>query len=259
MTEVQSAIISPLTRLFAIDHHLWYAHKSFSPYLRWNQFWVKSILTSTAGSCPISNKKVFPIGQAIDIHTFPFLQKSRRELFRGIHLGRFDSSKKIEEIINSIQHLRNCGYPVSITQIGSPSSIKFQDYENKIRTKYQQAINENWLTISQSIPRANINSALANFDFFIHAFQGSLDKTLIEATLSGIPVVSLNSEYLIDFGSWAGKPEINLVDEYLALVALTEDQLSNELKRRHELAVSKHSLEQWTTKLISILKSSEKI
>jgi len=259
MTEVQSAIISPLTKLLCIDHHLWYAHKSLSPYLRWNQFWVTSILTSTTGSCPISGKRVFPIGQAIDIYQFPFLQKSDRSLSRGIHIGRFDPSKKIEEIVDSIQLLRSEGYPVSVIQIGSPSSSQFQDYEENIKSFYGQPISEKWFSLSPSIPRAQINSVLANFDFFIHAFEGSLDKTLIEATLSGIPVISTNSEYSIDFGSWAGTTTLNLVDEYLALVGLSDDEVSRELARRHEIAASKHSLGQWTNRLVSHLLSTEKL
>jgi len=259
MTEVQSAVISPLTKFLGIDHHLWYAHKSLSPYLRWNQFWVTSILTSTSGSCPISGKRVFPIGQAIDTNQFPFLQKSDRSLICGIHIGRFDPSKKIEEIVDSIQLLRNEGYPVSVIQIGGPSSSQFQDYEDKIKALYEQQISEKWFLISPSIPRAQINSVLANFDFFIHAFEGSLDKTLIEATLSGIPVISTNSEYSLDFGSWAGTTTLNLVDEYLALVSLSDAELSRELVRRHEVAESKHSLGQWTNRLVSHLLPTEKL
>ena len=256
MTEVQSAIIAPLTKLLRIDHHLWYAHKSLSPYLRWNQFWVKSILTSTTGSCPISSKKVFLIGQAIDTNQFPFLAKSHRRYSRGVHIGRFDPSKKIEEIVNSIQCIRSKGYPVSITQIGSPSSFEFQEYEEKMRSLYGQPINEKWFTLLPSIPRAQINSALSSFDFFIHAFEGSLDKTLIEATLSGIPVISSNLEYSKDFGSWTGATTLNLVDEYLAITTLTDFEISRELERRYAVAASKHSLAQWTDRLVSHLLSA---
>jgi glycosyltransferase involved in cell wall biosynthesis len=257
MTEVQSAIIAPLTKLLRIDHHLWYAHKSLSLYMRWNRFWVKSILTSTAGSCPISSKKVVLIGQAIDADQFPFLEKFHRQFNYGVHLGRFDSSKKIEELVNSIQSLRSIGYPVSITQIGSPSS-KFQEYEEKVRARYRQPIKEKWFIILPSIPRAQINCVLSNFDFFIHAFDGSLDKTLIEATLSGIPVITSNWEYANEFGSWAGTTTLNLIDEYLAIVALTDDEISRELARRHEIATSKHSLSQWTGRLVTHLLSFEK-
>lgn len=259
MTEVQSAIIAPLTKFLSIDHHLWYAHKSLSPYLRWNQFWINSILTSTAGSCPISSNKVFLIGQAIDTKQFQFLAKSHRSFSRGVHIGRFDSSKKIEEIVNSIQCLRSMGYPVSITQIGSPSSQEFQEYEERIRSLYQQPIHEEWFTLAPSIPRAQINSLLSNFDFFIHAFEGSLDKTLIEATLSGIPVISTNLEYSKDFGSWTGATTLNLVDEYIAITSLSDFDLSKELQRRYAVAASKHSLAQWTDRLVSHLLSAGKL
>jgi hypothetical protein len=97
---------------------------------------------------------------------------------------------------------------------------------------------------------------LSSFDFFIHAFEGSLDKTLIEATLSGIPVITSNLEYSKDFGSWTGATTLNLVDEYLAITTLTDFEISRELERRYAVAASKHSLTQWTDRLVSHLLST---
>ena len=45
MTELQSALIAPLTRILSIKHVLWYAHASKSRYLIWNDFWLDASVT----------------------------------------------------------------------------------------------------------------------------------------------------------------------------------------------------------------------
>ena len=99
MTEVQSAVTSPFTKIFGIKHYLWYAHTSKSIYLRFSSLFVDGILTSTYGSCPIQKSNTFVIGQSIKPQQFQFhnhtLQKNK---INFIHVGRMDPSKEIEKI-----------------------------------------------------------------------------------------------------------------------------------------------------------------
>ena len=83
--------------------------------------------------------------------------------------------------------------------------------------------------------------------------MGSLDKTLIEATLSGLPVVTTNPEYLENFGSWIGSDGSSLKEEFLALLTYTRDELANELKRRRDIAANHHSLENWAKQVNQLL------
>ena len=90
-------------------------------------------------------------------------------------------------------------------------------------------------------------------DVFIHSYIGSLDKTLVEATMIGLPVVTINPEYISQFGSWSKAVPVTLVDEVKALLACAPKELTFELQRRREYSVLSHSLLHWTDELSRIL------
>jgi hypothetical protein len=99
---------------------------------------------------------------------------------------------------------------------------------------------------------------LQTYDCFIHSFQGSLDKTIVEATFSGLPVITINNEYRKTFGSWnlidTGMNN-SLKDEAQLLLNLDFDKRQSEVNRRYEVALEQHELTGWIDRLVSILKS----
>ena len=99
---------------------------------------------------------------------------------------------------------------------------------------------------------------LQTYDCFIHSFQGSLDKTIVEATFSGLPVITINNEYRKIFGSWdlSGTGMNNsLKDEAQLLLNLDGSKRESEVDRRYEVALKQHELTGWIDRLVSILKS----
>lgn len=253
MTEVQSALISPITKLLRIRHYLWYAHAHRSKYLVWCHFWLTGIITSTPGSCPIGGSKVHPIGQAINNEDFVFTAKEKLMLTEFIHIGRFDPSKRVENIIQAIMQIRSLGGDQRLKLIGSPSTNSAKIEAQKLKAKYSFAVSEGWLQFIDSIPRSSVTAYLLDSDVFIHSYIGSLDKTLVEATMIGLPVVTINPEYISQFGSWSMAVPVTLVDEVEALLACAPKELTFELQRRREYSVLSHSLLHWTDELSRIL------
>ena len=85
-------------------------------------------------------------------------------------------------------------YPdIELNLIGKPSVGNKSDYLHKLS---ELASLHSFIHISPPVARKNLPDLLNGNDVFIHAFQGSLDKTLIEATLAGLPVITINNEYL---------------------------------------------------------------
>lgn len=256
MTEVQSSIAAPLLRLLRIPHYLWYAHISPSKYIKWSHFWCIGIITSTEGSCPIKSKKIYAIGQAINPKDFQFTSRDGFNK-KFIHIGRLDPSKNLDKIIDLLFSDENTAHNYRLLQIGSPSSVKFNSFKEEIFLKYDNLFRSGSLQIISSIPRRDIPKQLCESDVFIHAFQGSLDKTLVEATMTGLPVVTINREYRKIFGSWASNPEASLqqeLDGYLGLMESGYD-MESELQRRHMVALTSHSQGHWVGALTEILQS----
>ena len=107
-----------------------------------------------------------------------------------------------------------------------------------------------------SIERKQIPEILKGYDCFLHFFEGSLDKSILEATSCGLPVITTNKEYLNDFGTWSGKMNDDIPtfvkNEFNALNSLLDEQFQEELLRRRTLIEKKHSLRNWINQLIEI-------
>jgi glycosyltransferase involved in cell wall biosynthesis len=261
MTEVQSAIIAPIAKILRIRHVLWYAHKSKSPYLIWNSLWIDSIVTSTRASCPIRSPKVMAIGQGVETSNFAF-NNDRNYVKRGrwIHVGRIDPSKKIELLIELFQNNLHQNMHSHLQFIGVPTSTS-PEYFNHIKT-IADKVPMGKVSLVGKKNHMQICEALNDSDLFIHGFQGSLDKSLVEATLTGIPVITCNKEYLEEFGPLSTFLDMTLSDldilkeELDTFYKLDPSSLSQISKRRVEIASMKHSQTQWLKKLISLLDPS---
>jgi glycosyltransferase involved in cell wall biosynthesis len=253
MTEVQSGLVAPLIKLFGKRHILWYAHTSKSTFLKWCNYWVSNIVTSTAGSCPISSKKVIVIGQAIDIEKFELIRKHEENLENLVHLGRFDPSKRIPELIETAADLKRSLPGISLTQIGNASCLEYSVIEKEIVTQYA---NVSFIKFLPNVERQNIPNILGNYGCFLHGFTGSLDKALLEATALRIPVVTKNAEYQKIFGCWQTlNPENSLKSEYLAMYSLEAKQRLLEIERRHEILKHHHSLNHWSGRILELFES----
>lgn len=256
MTSVQSTFISPITRVLRIRHYLWYAHTSDNIYLRISRQLTNGIITSTPGSCPIKRRKVYAIGQSVDSKVFDKKLELETPIIKLIHIGRFDPSKNIESIVAEIKQLRDEHPRLKLNIIGSPSSNKFQHYMESVKSKFMADVQIGWLTFTPAIERIKLPDELKKYDCFVHAFQGSLDKTLVEASLAAIPVVTVNKEYLKIFGKWSNgnsDNQITLTSELRFILNLDATAITKEVDRRYEIARTNHDMEGWINRLVNVL------
>lgn len=258
MTSVQSAIISPITKILKINHYLWYAHTNNNLALRVAHRFTSGVLTATAGSCPISSSKIKVVGHSIDANLFQRKTSISFPISRFIHVGRFDPSKNIELIVDTLKIMKSANFNLTFTNLGSPSGKSNSAYYRKVTDKHKLDSDKAWIDFKKAIPRYLLPNELQNYDAFIHAFSGSLDKAVLEATFLGLPVVTINPEYLRIFGSWDLEDRFahhSLDNEVTKLSALSIDELENEVERRHKLAQQFYELVGWGKRVSRILKS----
>ena len=252
MTETQSLLIAPFARALRIRHFLWYAHKSNPLRLRACSRFVDGVITSTKGSSPLLRCDQFAIGQAISPEQFPFREHGlKRERF--LHIGRISPSKGIDKILDLVGEVSSSSN-VSLTLVGSLPDALAVSYWSEIQSRYQTLFASGRVKYLGAMNRSDLNDCIANHDLFVHAFEGSLDKALLEATISGLPVITLNSEYVEIFGAWDKSTlRLDLYSELAALQALEDSEITSELVRRSALVKENHSLDSWITKLACIL------
>jgi glycosyltransferase involved in cell wall biosynthesis len=260
MTDVHAAVLSPLLYFWNRPRQvLWYAHAHPSIWLKFSSFFMDALITSTKDSFPIASKKLWIIGQAIEPKLF--INKKERnylKLKNLVHIGRLDKSKNISLIIDSVTILRHLvSEDLTLTFFGDYRSKNGTIQHDFILQKYRDAIESGWLLFQSPIPRSVVPSKLNNYDVFIHAFDGSLDKTLIEATMSLLPVVTVNKGYRKEFGSWSDDINSTLVEEFLAYFHLSQSTKSEIIRFRQKLAIRHHSFNSWINKLVAILKDDQ--
>ena len=255
MTTYQSLLVAPVAKLLRIPNFLWYAHKSNSVALRLAYLVCSGIITSTKGSFPFKGKKVSEIGQGIDLEMFPFLSNRSVHSYNFVHFGRLDRSKGLIEIIHSLEKKRRIIPSLRLTFIGSPARPESVSYRKEIEDLIQSMGYQNWIEIKDAIPRENIFEELVSNDIFIHNFYGSLDKTLLEAVAIGLDVITINEEFIKQFGNWDNSRDLTLDNELDKFLNLSEEVIISKRIQRRKLLEEFHSFNNWIEKTVEILKT----
>jgi glycosyltransferase involved in cell wall biosynthesis len=262
MTETISSIISPVTKMLGIKHYLWYAHTSKPFRLIWCHFFVNKIVTSTFQSCPIQSEKIVAIGQTVKNEDFECKNRPEpilRDHFNAIHVGRIDPSKNIDLIIEIF--LKNFPEEKSVLHlVGSPTQKAF-NYFNELLKLYEQQIRSKKIIFHGSLNQNEIKDLLCFSDVFLHAFQGSLDKSLLEAVFSKIFVISVNSGFRDEFSCLLPNENvISPVEYFESEIRLFKSipwlEVQKLIDVRYEIAIEKHSRKKWITNLNQVLMES---
>jgi glycosyltransferase involved in cell wall biosynthesis len=260
MTDVHAALISPLTWIFRIRHVLWYAHAYNSIFLMWSSFFLTKIVSSTAGSCTLNlnKKKIVYINQGIKYQDFPYSGRNSLQENKAFYYGRLDESKNIHRLVELVSVLNGLGKSISIDIFGKPSSNRSKIYLARIKSSQIYMALSSKVSFRGPIERKKIPLIAKEYQFFINLFTGSLDKTLLEATFLGIPVITWNKEFCSQFGTWSRQPVEDslefVTNEIVALRSLELGELQSELFFRFERAIKLHSFEGWIGRLVNILK-----
>ncbi len=257
MTEVQSALIAIPLRILRVPHFLWYAHAHKSLYLKWVHFWANGIITSTNGSCPIKSRKVHVVGQAINLSSFEMRKDLSFPFESLVHIGRIDPSKNIETIYEVVSRVRKDFPGLKLSLIGDPSNLAARQKFDSFVSKTLADQNTGWLNLIPSIPREQISETLGKHDIFVHAFKGSLDKSILEATAVGLPVVTQNKEYLKLFGQWSD--EGSLESELRTVLSASRSEILSEVFRKRIILEKYHSLSSWSEEISNVLLNSNRL
>jgi glycosyltransferase involved in cell wall biosynthesis len=264
MTDVHAAQLSPLTWILRMRHVLWYAHAKNSKYLFWSSFFVSKIVSSTPGSCNlgINKRKVLYINQGIDSKNFPYFARSSKRLRKILYYGRLDPSKNIHLFPELVFKLNRSPDKYSIDVFGQPASFESEKYFFDVTSSHMAKSQKAIIRFHDPIVRSLIPDITKRYDIFLNLYSGSLDKTLIEATFMGMPVVTWNREYCSQFGTWSNSSLFSesldfIITEFEHINSLNEHDLNIEINRRLNLAIRNHSFQGWINRLVGVLKEGE--
>ncbi len=173
---------------------LWYAHGHVSFSLKIAEKLSDIIFTSTKNGFRLKSEKVKIVGQGIDTDFFkPLKNKPKNKIFKIITIGRISPIKDYETLINAIEILKNKDIKFSVEIIGSPGTLKQEQYFQKIKNVVNDKKLNNFIYFLGPKSNREILRYLQRADLFVNMSRtGSLDKAILEAMAVELPILTCN-------------------------------------------------------------------
>ena len=251
MAPKQCAMVGPLLRALGIKNILWYAHKSSPMSLKVSNLFCNKILTCSPGSLQIKTHKKVVTGHHIDEKIFYGTPKAE-PMRCAITVGRVDNNKNFQVILESFAIAVEEGLLDRLIVVGNSSSLEDkQQFEKQLEATH---LTDRQVICLGRVARVDLPGILSSADIFLHASTGSLDKAPIEALLIGLPIATINEEFIDIFDSWTHKTHPNLIQEIRAVLQLPTEARLVAIANKMTTAKKNHSLTSWATKFPQYIK-----
>ncbi|MFZ6015898.1 MAG: glycosyltransferase [Patescibacteria group bacterium] len=134
--------------------------------------------------------KAIPIGQAIDSEKFKprAISHDPHGVKKFLVFGRVSQAKRVVEIVEAFKQANVSD--ATLTIVGKPLT---EEYAQKVRQEIAGAESISW--VEESVPYAKVPALYHDYDVLINATPGSLDKTIVEAAMSGLLVIASSNGY----------------------------------------------------------------
>ncbi len=174
---------------------LWYVHKQVSLRLRLASLFVTKIFTASVSSCRLKSKRVEVVGHGIPTGLFSG-SPARTDALHLVTVGRIAPVKDLETIISAFKELHTAIPSTTLSLVGEPitkEDIVYRDTLQKRAPEVQFA----------GLAYGAVFASGHPFTVFVHASKtGSIDKAVLEALSSGLPVFSSSEAFKDTPGVW---------------------------------------------------------
>jgi len=216
---------------------LWYVHKSVTPWLRLALRLVDVVFTASAGSFRLKSPKVRVVGHGIDTDFFSPVPRQPSHELGILSIGRLDPSKRHDLIIRACALLQK---PFILTIVGPGQ-------ERAALEKLAQDLHiEQKVKFLGARTQEQVRDLYRQSDFFVHASEtGSLDKVVLEALATDLPVITTAGEIFKEFSVY----RVSATPEAIAEALQTEREPFD----RARIIREKHSLTRLIERIVSLL------
>ncbi len=260
MNEVYVLLGAIVWRIMGKKVSLWYAHGSVSTSLRIATFLVHIIFTSTESGFRIKTSKKKVVGQAIDIERFSPSGFPKNKLFTLITVGRISPSKDLETLVRAVSILAKKGKIVRVVIVGKPALSSDADYYAKIKMLIKELSLENSFDFIGSVANDEIVPHLRQSDLFVNMGKtGSLDKAILEAMATSLPILTCNEALYEVLGEYADELIYHkndsqaLAERITSIMDLSDEERQLLGGSLREIVVKHHSLRSFVGKILSLI------
>ncbi len=188
-----------LWRLLGKRISLWYTHKNVDWKLRIAVLFSHIVFTASPESFRIKTKKLKIVGHGIDMAQFAISQgaeqvaSTARPVLRILTVGRLSATKRIMEMLSALDVLFEQGQDFTFTIVGAPATSADVEYEKQVRSAVSDSLYAKKVKFLGAVVHKDVPSLLATHNVFLNlSTTGSMDKAVLEAIATGMPVVTTN-------------------------------------------------------------------
>jgi glycosyltransferase involved in cell wall biosynthesis len=191
----------PLLRMRRIPIVLWYAHAHVPLMLRLATKLVDRVVASSRSGFQVSTNKLRIIGQGIDVERFcpPPQARTDPDRFVLLTVGRIAPVKRLELLVRALRQLpeRLAGGRLVVARfVGKPLTERDRDYADQLRQLAAELGVGERVEFVPPFPFPLVDHAYRDADLFVNCSDtDSVDKTVLEAMSTGLPVVTSNAAF----------------------------------------------------------------
>lgn len=241
---------------------LWYAH-GYAPFsLKIAEKLAHIVFTSTKSGFRLPSKKVNVVGQGIDVDKFKVesLKLKVNDKFKIITVGRISPVKGYDILIKAIEILNKEGVNLKVNIVGGAGLFEQERYLSDLKKIVSEKRLERVINFVGAVANKDIINYLKSADLFVNmSSTGSLDKAMVEAMASRLPILTCNEamkEVLGEFqdllmynkGDYKG-----LAQKISMIRGMEAGEIENIGKKLREIVKNNHSQEGLIKKIINIL------
>lgn len=249
-----------LWRLMGKRVGLWYEHKNVTSRLRIAVWFVDVVFSASKEGFRLHTKKLQVVGHGIDTTRVVPPRTPSHGVARLITVGRIAPIKHIETIIDAWLILKKRSVSSTLAVYGAPATPSDRTYQERLRSSLTASGEDPNEVLKGAVPHADLPKRRAHADYLLHASEtGSLDKSVLDAILSGVIPISASSAYKELFKGYehllfypVGEATA-LAERVVVLEALSEEEREALRITLRERVVDKHSLERLIPRILSIL------
>jgi hypothetical protein len=256
MSSRSLAILGFPIKCLNVPQGIWYSHSHADYSLRIGKIFVDFIFTSTPNSIPLKSKKVIYVGHGISVPGAEF--RIPNDIYREgiVSLGRVARIKKLESLILAVGEFNlSANLPIAITFIGPISDLEYK--QELINLAENQSVS---ISFFGSVKYTEVLKTLSAFSYIYSGTPNSVDKALLEGSLAGCLVLSVNHDAqllsgmseIMSMNSKSDEPSI--VEQLQLLESLPPEKRDPMRKKLSETCERNNNLNQTTAKIAATLK-----